>query len=47
MEKTENSGFSAFIESVGGADMFVWIVMFGALIIFVVVMAYLNRNAEQ
>lgn len=47
MEKTENSGLSGFIESVGGADMFVWIVMFGALIVFAVVMAYLNRNAEQ
>ena len=47
MKETESSGFSAFIESVGGADMFIWIVMFSALAIFVLVMAYLNRNAER
>lgn len=46
MEKPETSGLSGFIESVGGADMFVWLVMFGALIVFALVMAYLNRNTE-
>lgn len=43
----EERGLSGFIESVGGADTFVWLVMFGALVLFVGVMAYLNRNAER
>jgi hypothetical protein len=47
METTEKTGFSAFIESVGGADMFIWIVMFSVMLVFVLVMAYLNRNAER
>jgi hypothetical protein len=47
MEKTEETGLSGLIESVGGADTFVWLVMFIALILFVGVMAFLNRNAER
>jgi hypothetical protein len=47
MEKTEQTGLSGFIESVGGADTFVWLLMFGALVIFALVMAFLNRNAER
>jgi len=47
MPESEKTGFSAFIESVGGADMFIWMVMFSILVIFVLVMAYLNRNAER
>ncbi|MDX1294619.1 MAG: hypothetical protein R3302_00025 [Sulfurimonadaceae bacterium] len=47
METTEKTGLSGFIESVGGADMFIWLVVFGVLIVFVLVMAYLNRDAER
>lgn len=47
MNTTEPTGFAGFIESVGGADMFIWLVMFGALVIFVLVMAYLNKDAER
>lgn len=47
MEATEKKGLSGFIESVGGADMFIWMVMFAILVVFVLVMAYINRNAER
>ena len=47
MKETNSTGLSAFIESVGGADMFIWIVIFSALVVFVLVMAYLNRDAER
>ena len=47
MQESNATGFSAFIESVGGADMFIWIVMFTALVIFVLVMAYINKDAER
>ncbi len=47
MEQEHTNGLSGFIESVGGADTFVWMVVFGALILFVGVMAWLNRNAER
>lgn len=47
MTDNNATGFSAFVESVGGADMFIWLVMFSLMIIFVAVMAYLNRNAER
>ena len=32
---------------VGDADMTIWMVMFGALVIIAVVLAFLNRNAER
>ncbi len=44
MQDQNSSSFNAFIESVGGPDMFIWMIMFGALIIFVAVMLFLNRN---
>ncbi len=47
MQDDDSSGFTAFIDSVGGADMFIWIVMFTALIIFVLVMAYINKDAPR
>ncbi len=47
MEPKPQEGFAAFVESIGGADMFVWLVMFGVLVIFAGVMAYLNRNVER
>ncbi|MBN2869821.1 MAG: hypothetical protein JXK04_02585 [Campylobacterales bacterium] len=47
METKEPEGFAALVESVGGADMFVWLVTFGVLIVFAGVMVYLNRNAER
>ena len=47
MQENNATGLSGFIESVGGADMFIWLVMFSALVVFVLVMAYLNRNAER
>ncbi len=47
METKEPEGFAAFVENIGGADMFVWMVVFGGLVVFVGVMAYLNRNAER
>jgi len=47
MQESNATGFTAFIESVGGADMFIWVVMFTALILFVVVMAYLNKDARR
>lgn len=48
MQNENNAtGFSGFVESVGGADVFIWMVMFTLLIGFVGVMAYLNRDAER
>ena len=47
MQESNAGGLSGFIESVGGADTFIWLVMFSLLLIFVLVMAYLNRNAER
>lgn len=47
MKESNTTGLTAFIESVGGADMFIWIIMFTALVIFVVVMAYLNKDARR
>lgn len=47
MQESNATGFTAFIESVGGADMFIWIVMLTALILFVVMMAYLNKDAQR
>ena len=47
MGQQQSTGLNGFIESVGGADTFVWMVVFGALILFVGVMAWLNRNAER
>lgn len=47
MEKDETTGFTAFIDAIGGADMFVWLVIFIALIIFVVLMAYLNKDTPR
>jgi len=31
---------------VGGEDLTIWAIMFGILIVFVVVLAYTNRNSE-
>ena len=47
MQESNATGFSGFIESVGGADMFIWLVMFSILIIFVLVMAYLNKDIPR
>jgi hypothetical protein len=47
MNDTNATGISGIIESVGGADSFVWLVMFTLMALFVLVMAYLNRNAER
>jgi hypothetical protein len=47
VQPAEKTGLSGFIESIGGADMFIWMVMFSILVVFVLVMAYLNRNAER
>ena len=47
MSENNVTGFAGFIESVGGADMFIWLVMFSLLVIFVAVMAYLNKDAER
>jgi len=32
---------------VGGADMTIWMVMFGTLLVIALVLAFLNRNAER
>jgi hypothetical protein len=47
MQENNATGLNALIESVGGADMFIWMVMFTLLVLFVGVMAYLNRDAER
>ncbi len=47
MNESNTTGFSAFIDAVGGGDMFIWLVMFIILILFVGVMAYLNKDAER
>ena len=47
MKENNATGFAGFIEAVGGADIFIWLVMFIIMIIFVVVMAYLNKDAER
>jgi len=47
MEKEASSGVTGFIDAIGGADMFVWIVMFTVLIIFVLVMAYINKDIPR
>ncbi len=47
MQDDNTTGFTAFIDSLGGADMFIWIVMFSTLTIFVLVMAYINRDAPR
>jgi hypothetical protein len=47
MHEGNITGLSAFIESVGGADMFIWIVMFTALVVFVLVMAYINKDVQR
>ena len=47
MNETNASGFAGFIDSVGGADMFTWLVVFILLVGFVGVMAYLNKDAER
>ena len=47
MQENNTTGLSALIESVGGADTFIWLVMFTLLVLFVAVMAYLNRDAER
>ena len=47
MNDSNSTGLTGFIESVGGADMFIWLVMFSVMLVFVLVMAYLNRNAER
>jgi len=32
---------------VGGADMTIWMVMFGVLLVIALVLAFLNRNVER
>lgn len=36
-----------FIIEVGGVDMFVWLLMYGMLVILVIVMAYTERDTER
>ena len=47
MNSENNTTFNNIVNSVGGPDMFIWIIMFGLLIIFVAVMAYLNKDYSE
>ncbi len=47
MPSEDSTSFNDFVNSVGGADVFVWMVMFSLIIIFVLVMAYLNRDYSE
>ncbi len=47
MDDSNSTGLTSIIESLGGPDIFIWLVMFSVMLVFVLVMAYLNRNAER
>jgi hypothetical protein len=44
MNESNATGFMALIESVGGPDMFIWIVMFSILLIGAGVLVFFNRE---
>ena len=46
MSESNATGISALIESVGGADTFVWIVMFSILLVGAGVLVFFNREVE-
>ncbi len=46
MNESNVTGINAFIESVGGADTFVWIVMFSILLIGAGVLVFFNKEME-
>jgi hypothetical protein len=46
MNDANATGFMAIVESVGGADMFIWIVMFSVLLIGAGILVYTNKNVE-
>ncbi len=43
MEQNE-TGFMGFVESAGGADMFIWMAMFAVLLIGAAILVYTNRE---
>ncbi|MEA1918820.1 MAG: hypothetical protein U9N52_03185 [Campylobacterota bacterium] len=45
MNESNATGFMALIESVGGPDMFIWIVMFSVLLIGAGALLFFNREA--
>lgn len=44
MNESNITGFMALIESVGGPDMFIWIVMFSILLIGAGFLIFFNRE---
>ncbi len=46
MNESNATGISALIESVGGADIFVWIVIFSILLIGAGVLVFFNKEME-
>jgi hypothetical protein len=44
MNESNATGLSAIIESVGGPDMFIWIVMFSILLIGAAALVFFNKE---
>jgi hypothetical protein len=44
MNESNATGFMALIESVGGPDMFIWIVMFSILLVGAGALVFFNRE---
>jgi len=44
MNESNATGFMAIIESVGGPDMFIWVVMFSILLIGAAFLIFFNRE---
>ncbi|MEA3523239.1 MAG: hypothetical protein U9R50_09690 [Campylobacterota bacterium] len=44
MNEANSTGLTAIIESVGGPDMFIWIVMFSVLLLGAGALVFFNRE---